>query len=592
MMFMLVEVLLQALMTVNSPGQRSRQELPNVPRRLRQVIFTVPPGMPVAEQRIYRRWVGWAARLLWDALGWQDYYLESRDRKRAATSDFRMNPAVRCNWDEATCTQLVYLYNELTRKFQGDAHHLFKLMGKPRGDDARPSLRIATIDIGGGTTDLSITSFFLDNAEGSGARIRPSQDFRDGFSLAGDDVLKEVINEHVLPAIAEAAVGTNSREGRVLLGQLCGRDLMDNSQQKRNRRAQFVRQVAAPVALSLLGAYEHADMINGSGEWTCRFGDLFLPPAGASPSKADLPFAVERHPCPGRAVLDYVNEAVRQAAPQAAFDLMDVPLRIRPRRIDKTLADSLRDILQDLCEVVQRYDCDILLLTGRPSRWAGIISAVLAAMPVPPSRLIPMSRYRAGSWYPFADALGVITDPKTTVVVGAILCALAEAHLEGFSFDADRLASRSTARFIGEMDIAGQLKAASVWFTVDIANPGEQELAATVMFNGPMAVGFRQLAVERWPTTRFYYIDFAGEEARRRASGRTPYTLDLRFTVGESEDGSRPDGEGRDEGTFDIADVTDRSGMAVNRNDIEVRLQTLPQDEGYWLDTGIVYRAV
>ncbi|MDR2727133.1 MAG: virulence factor SrfB, partial [Deltaproteobacteria bacterium] len=595
MMFMMVEVLLQALMTINSPGQRNRQELPNVPRRLRQVIFTVPPGMPVAEQRMYRRWVDWAVRLLWDALNWQDYYVESRDRRRTQASDFRLSPTVRCNWDEATCTQLVYLYNELSRKFQGDAHHLFKLMGKPRGDDARPSLRVATIDIGGGTTDLSITTFFLDNTEGASARVRPSQDYRDGFCIAGDDILKDVISEHVLPAITEAVMGENSREGRVLLGQLCGRDLMDNSQQKRNRRAQFVRQVAAPVALSLLSAYEQADMISGSGEWLCRFGDLFLPPAGASAPPAPdvvLPFAVQRHPYPGQSVLQHAKEAVRQAASRDSFDLMDVQLRIRPRQIDKTLNASLREILQDLCEVVQHYDCDILLLTGRPSRWAGIIAAVLAALPVPPSRIIPMSRYRVGSWYPFADTLGAITDPKTTVVVGAILCALAEAHLEGFSFDASRLLPKSTARFIGEMDIAGQLKDSSVWFPVDIGNSKEQELAAAVMFNGPTAVGFRQLAVERWPTTRFYYIDFANEEARRKASGRTPYKLDLRFTVSESADDSRPDEESRDEGTLSIADITDRFDTAVNRSDIEVRLQTLPQDEGYWLDTGIVYRAV
>lgn len=35
-----------------------------------------------------------------------------------------------------------------------------------------------------------------------------------------------------------------------------------------------------------------------------------------------------------------------------------------------------------------------------------------------------MRRYHVGSWYPFPDTLGRIQDPKTTVVVGAILCAL------------------------------------------------------------------------------------------------------------------------------------------------------------------------
>ena len=590
MMFMMVEVVLQALMTINAPGQRHRQELPNVPRRLRQIIFTVPPGMPVAEQRIYRRWVNWATRLLWDAFGWQDYYVESKNRSRTV-ADFRSSPVVRCNWDEATCTQLVYLYNELSRKFQGDAYHLFELMGKRRDTTGRPSLRAATIDIGGGTTDLSVTTFHLDNDQGSSARLRPEQNFRDGFTIAGDDILKDVINDHVLPAIAEAVTGTDTRAGRVLLGQLCGRELMDNSQQKRNRRAQFVRQVAAPLALSVLGIYEQADPLSGSGEWFGRIGDLFQEPGSETPSP-DLPSGISPHPHPGKAVLDHVNDAVRQIRPDLDFNIMDVPLRVRPRQIDKTLSTSLNKILQDLCEVVQLYDCDILLLSGRPSRWSGVLASVLASMPVPPSRIIPMSRYQVGSWYPFADALGHITDPKTTVVVGAILCALAEAKLQGFSFDSSKLTPRSTARFIGEMDIAGQLKDASVWFTVDVANPGEQELTAKVAFDGPRAVGFRQIDEERWPTTCFYYINFATEEARRKAVGRLPYTLDLTFRVEEQSEEERLDDDSRDEGELFIADITDNQDMGVNKNDLEIRLQTLPQDEGYWLDTGIVYRTV
>ena len=168
------------------------------------------------------------------------------------SADYRANPQIRCNWDEATCTQLVYLYNELTRKFQGDAYHLFRLMGRQRDDSGKPSLRVATIDIGGGTTDLSITTFFLDNEEGASARIRPRQEFRDGFTIAGDDIVKEVINSHILPALGEAVAGADTSAKNRLLGQLCGRELMENSQLKRNRRAQFVRQAAVPAALGLL----------------------------------------------------------------------------------------------------------------------------------------------------------------------------------------------------------------------------------------------------------------------------------------------------------------------------------------------------
>jgi len=603
MMFMLVEVLTQALMTINSPAQRARRDLPNVPRRLRRVIFTVPSGMPVAEQRIYRRWVSWAVRVLWDALGWQDFYIDERQRHLPGQSDYRLNPQVRCNWDEATCTQIVYLFNELTRKFHGDAHHLFGLAGKVREEAGpHPSLRIATIDIGGGTTDLSITTFVLDSDTGSSTRIRPKIEFRDGFSIAGDDILRDVVIQHVLPAIGDAAASRGVRDGKAVLAQLFGREGMDKSQQDRNHRALFVRQVAAPIALSLLAVYEKADLLAGTGGISCKIGDFFRSPVVASPEApageptAETPSGETAapelcvHPWPSQSVIDYVEKGVERLAPGSGFSLMDVEIRIDPRQIDRTIRESIGRPLANLCEVIQVYDCDVLLLTGRPSIWPAIISTVYGKLPTPPSRVIPMCQYRVGPWYPFADPFGNITDPKTTVVVGAILCALAEGHLEGFSFDTTSLTLKSTARFIGEMEMqTGQLKKDKVWLTVDVDDNKEQELTRDVMFGGPITVGFRQLDVDRWTTTRFYMIDFATEDARRKAAGKLPYTLSLYYRLVEIEDTGDVQ---RDEGELEIKEITDRAGGGINRRDVEVRLQTLPLDEGYWLDTGIVYHAV
>ena len=49
--------------------------------------------------------------------------------------------------------------------------------------------------------------------------------------------------------------------------------------------------------------------------------------------------------------------------------------------------------------------------------------------------------------------------------------------------------------------------------------------------------------------------------------------------------------ESRSEGECSIADITDNQGNRVNPTDLEIRLQTLKLDEGYWLDTGIVIDA-
>ena len=62
--------------------------------------------------------------------------------------------------------------------------------------------------------------------------------------------------------------------------------------------------------------------------------------------------------------------------------------------------------------------------------------------------------------------------------------------------------------------------------------------------------------------------------------------------MSEDNDENRPDEERRDEGTLIIEEITDRFSDAVRSADVEARLQTLPGDEGHWLDSGIVYRAV
>ncbi|MDO5484551.1 MAG: virulence factor SrfB, partial [Desulfovibrionaceae bacterium] len=566
-------------------------------------IFTVPTAMPVAEKRIFRRWVLWAVRVVWQALGWEQWYLPP-GRNRGQGGDYRFSPQVRCDWDEASCSQLVLLYNELAVKQHGDAHHLFRLMGRPRAaHGGRPCVRVASIDIGGGTTDLSITTYELASGEGDTARIVPHTEFRDGFNIAGDEVLREVVANHVIPAISEALVKQGLAEPRALLGQLFGRDAIGMSQEERNTRVRLVRQIAVPVALGLLAACEAPDQQEVSR--TCRLADFFEPAPLPPEAMSSVPNSANgdehtvqgtapafRAPRPQPGILRAVEALVRRACPSIErFDVLDVPITVRPQAIDATIRATLGPALSALCEIVHLYDSDVLLLTGRPSAWRGVIAPVLAKLPVPPDRILPMRQYHVGGWYPFADALGRITDPKTTVVVGAILCALADGHLEGFSFDSGALHLKSTARYIGEMDINGQLRRPKVWFTVDVDSKEGSEQLRQVAFSGPLSIGYRQLDAERWPTTRYHLLTFTSEEARTRASGRLPSQVDIRLRVDDVWDDAprnEDDKERRSEGEFSIDAIVDAQGRGVDRRDLEIRLQTLKLDEGYWLDTGIV----
>ncbi len=335
MMFLLSEIIMHALATINSPAQRGEREQPDVPRRLKRIIFTVPSAMPIAEQRIYRRWVTWAVRMIWETLGWGQWYT-TKQGMRDTRPDYRVSPEVRCSWDEATCTQLVYLYNEITEKFQGDARHFFALMGRKRGADA-PSLRIANVDIGGGTIDLSITTFAVTGDEATAARIKPHMAFRDGFNIAGDDVIREIVEQHVLPCIGQA---TGLSDPRNLLGQLFGRDTVGGSQRNRALRTQFARQIAGPVVTRMLEGYEQADLLVG-GVQERKLSAFFRPEHAPQESDHASPETEGLPEQPSAALIQYVNETVERQTGKP-FSLMDVGLRIDPRAIDRTIPQHAR----------------------------------------------------------------------------------------------------------------------------------------------------------------------------------------------------------------------------------------------------------
>ena len=546
--FMLSEIILQAQMMINSPDNRSQRRHADVPRQLRRIILTMPPATPLAEQRIMRDRASGAIMLTWDALGWTG-------RARLPAPE----PALILRWDEASCTQLVYLYTEITQKFQGAATDFFRIMGRPRAEYGfEPSLRVASIDIGGGTTDLMITTFQI---EGNRA-INPTQNFREGFKIAGDDILQAVIERHVLPPIGRRLSACGIRDAGALLQHLFGGDRAGMPEQERHLRKQFVTRVCMPVALALLHAYEGAKPYGDEVPFDMPFEDFF---------SADT--------WPSRRIIDYLE---RKAQEQGAdgFRLKDVQFTVNFDALGQEVQNVMRATLFDLCEVVYSLDCDILLISGRPSRLPAIQDAILALMPVPPNRIVRMHHYRVGHWYPFSDSLARIDDPKTTAVVGGMLCALSEGQIEGFLLRSSYFTLKSTARFIGEMEISGQVKGERVLFSdIDLDQRATADQTASMRFYAPSFIGFRQLPVERWTATPLYYLELSNPQSA--AQLRLPLTVMLeRAEVDESDEARKED--------FKIVEVEDADGEARPKSLVQLRLQTLKSEAGYWLDTGIM----
>lgn len=612
MMFLLMELIQQALVTINSPAVRYARQFHDRPRRLRSIIFTVPPGMPFAEQRIYRRWAYAAVQLLWDALGWKKTFFSDPpetggEQLTRKSRDFRLNPEIRSRWDEATCTQLVYLYNEINRNYQGDAHLFFEIMGKkrevpkegaPKKTEVKPTLRIATIDMGGGTTDLSITTYVLANDKSSTNRIWPKQENRDGANFGGDDVLRKITMEIFLKAINDKleAMGVSAAKAGEALREMFGKKSDTVSEQ--NQRIQFLRLIAMPISYEILEKYEKLKRSDLTSEINISVSKLVAQYEASYPATSKLL----------KESGEFFDSQIENRC-GVKLDILDLDLSIPSEEVDKAIGSSARTVLNNMGEVINAYDCDVLLLTGRPSCWNAITRQVFAMLPVAPDRVIPMRDYQVGPWYPFASSQGKITDPKTTVVTGAILCTLAENSIEGFVFDSSKLELKSTARFIGQMDTQGTLPREMVWFPNERPGKEEDKYTKIVDFSSPITIGFRQLEVPRWSATRCWRMEFASEEAQRKAQGHTPYKVKVKFVMPEADEGldnvpevNRDIRAQLDEPIIDYRNEPDsvlarqQAGdsedlVTVPGQPVRIMLRTLAKqdEEGHWMDTGVLY---
>lgn len=571
--FMVAEVVCHALAMINNAGVRERRRTKDAPRKLKRIILTLPPAMPVQEQRILRSRAEGAVKLIWQLMGWTDNPPPGVNQ-----------PEVQVTWDEASCVQFVYLYGEITQKLGGAVDGFLRLVGRPRPfaePDAtplpeakpEPSVRIASIDIGGGTTDLMVTTYY---AEGNRA-IKPVQNFREGFRIAGDDILKSVIERLVLPGIERGLKEAGYPDPRALLLERFGGDRANMAEQEKHLRRQFVSRVMEPIGLRLLGDAE------AGAEATIRpFAEFFPEPRGG------------RRSLPQQRLLDFLERPAREGG-AASFSLGNCMFESRGEVIGACVTSVLGLVLDNLCEAVHALDVDVVLLSGRPSRLPAVVDILVDKLAVSPDRIVPLHEYQAGAWYPFRDRDNRrIGDPKTTTAVGGMLCALAESQLTNFTLFTHRLGLRSTARYIGELELNGRLRDSGIAFRdVDLdapaaEGPGAPLMAATLTYFAPMRLGYRQLPVERWIATPLYRLRVrAGLDAGQM---RLPLAITLERSGDGKADDEGPDALIRSESLkeeFQIAEAYDATGADVRRK-VELVLDTLSSEQGYWLDTGVI----
>lgn len=566
----LYEILCQAFTAVNSSWYRRRCGNDSRTRQIQSLTLTYPSGMIEEERDRFKKQAQKAI----------DIFVKTLGRRQT------LEPRLRLSIDEASAVQLTYLWSEI-QKVGKMPKLLFNTMGRHRSKDIEqtgekpdsvqnaktvpsrrrfgkpdvasaeeafkpsyvcPEFRIACIDIGGGTSDLMIARYHCEGGQG-GDRISGETLHRDGLSVAGDFLVKRLLECLIVPWLSDA---TNMDP--VAVQKLFGPDTNLN-REFAGLRIRWINHLFVPLA------------------------QQYLVHAGADDSETEI-----SHLDP-EIVDPKVVESLQKKIDELygpGYCSVSQPLGLFYRREDfeEIVKEVFDSILFDYCRSIVEYDADVVLLAGQLSKLEAVRKIIESYLPLPTSRIIPMYGRYVGNWYPYQSAEnmspGIIIDPKSPVVVGAAIDLAAQGLLDLFKFQMkDKVAGQSY--FWGTLTDNRIVKERILF------QPRENDVEGADRFSFPLLgqrllIGRKRRENDDAQATPIYQIRLDGGPS-------THFDFDLRVTLERKivpSKENRPPEEKLE--LVEVEGIVNGEPAVIGRN-VLFQWHTL-SDENFYLDTG------
>ena len=569
MTFVFLEIISHANTQINSFEFRQEHGNIIIPRKLKRITISCPTGMIQFEQIELREAAEKACRLLngfnkqnSDALISLINEENNIPEVIPSIKDLKLNLSrldEKKDWiyDEATSCQMVFLYGLLGRKMNENTELAMKVFSKWNDKTPQQKLKIASVDIGGGTTDLMICSHDIntDNI----IKITPTPLFWESFKIAGDDLLKELIQQIVI----EGEENENNK-GACGVIENCGKQLgIDNLSSKMNgffgednnnigykgkmMRKLFINQIAIPVVLKYL------DNANKNQEdKILNFEDI----VGSNFNNIEL--------------LNYFQD-------HFGFKIQEIKWRLSSKQVNSIVQAVFEQLIKTISVLISQYDCDFVILSGNPCSLNSLEELFNKYMAVTPDRLINLNNYWIGRWYPFSDNNGYINDPKTIVTVGSIISLMGGplGRLNNFRINSKNLRTK----LISTADNHGLIVKNNFQnFITPIKNEGQ-----FIINSIPSRVGFKKINSQNYPMSDLYLLKFNDIEIteylkRKNASAfnlellhtfKTNLILKLPFEIHVSRDLDKSKEELKIENVFDF------EGEELSKKFFKLDYQTL-----------------
>jgi hypothetical protein len=537
-----LSVIEKAYFQINSASYRKLLNTPWVPRRLRNVLVTFPAGWTGVELDCYLK--KWQKAINIFTLG----HLE----ERALTTEGGQRPELITRLDEAVASQLPIIYSEILRMQDGESW--IELVGRGRGSESR--VRIMNVDIGGGTTDVSIVQYG-DTQPGASVHLESKLLFKNSHAIAGDALVKRIIETILLPRFG-SSLPRESPERLRFKQFLCDppQQFLAADSAFQQKMARITRLVLIPIVNTWLGEIA-AD----------RYGSPENPGRGLAPSEMT---AGDGSPSVDQAVTREFNELGKKfIAEEFEFLPYDQPLDYDPVALRKCIEQEFKPLIQSLSKLVASFGCDQLIISGKPSELPEVRSLLCRELPLLPQQIISVKHFPAGSWYPLGGGDGKIQDAKTITVVGAALYqAMQNTKIPGWRLTCFTDSSLLTENYWGQMPPKQRPELFDEFLYL---KPGENEAVCNILLG--TCIGRKRFPSRHvWPD-QIYKLRW------RKGKERPNETPELRATL------SRERSENSVESLKLLrVEAKDSKNRDISFDDVELQLCTLPENV-FWMDS-------
>ena len=361
---------------------------------------------------------------------------------------------VDANVNEAICSQLPIMYSDISHLLNKPAEW-FRLYG-----DNDQSVVVMNLDIGGGTTDLTVIRY---HAAENGS-VLPQLLFQDGRSTAGDELVKKIIEKLLLPAWIKTGdsrpvqrTSPTPRPGC----SICSRTRPTTRSPKSSRSpTRALRASRACLFIPLVNELL-SGIVGLEGNPEGRLEPLDLEQVGAM---FDQPIAELNKMTAAIIRAKCRNGASWKPEKDLVFPRKGIRLTIPAADLDRCIAEVFGEFCKSLGRVAAHFRCNLVIVTGKPSELPKLRQLITESFPILPQRIIHARNFPAGRWYPFGSfgvggtESGRIMDAKSCTVVGAALYldSLKNSHLTRFLTIEDTEGEMKGRVFLGRRAGAGE----------------------------------------------------------------------------------------------------------------------------------------